>query len=302
MRRLLPMKMENNAKILVFGANGQVGKALSRLLSRDQVILVDRLQADLAQDGNCLSVLNHHRPQAVINAAAYTQVDLAEKEMELARKINADAPSEIASWCAQNRIPFVHLSTDYVFSGVGDTPWKESDPITPLNVYGKTKAEGEEKVSIIGGKFLIFRTSWVYDSQGKNFLRTMLKLGHERESLRIVQDQFGAPTFATEIAKGILKALESSVRMSQFPSGIYHLCNSGVTNWFHFAEMIFEIARSQGLLLKIKTVEPILSDEFPTPAPRPKNSRLNTQKIHDTFGIRLPEWSESLRICLQEIK
>lgn len=287
--------------ILVTGAQGQLGSALRRILKDAPLLNPSRAEFDLSQPNLCLAYLEKHQPSLVFNAAAFTQVDLAEKERELARTINTEAPAQIAAWCAQKSVPFVHYSTDYVFSGQGSASWKETDPIQPLNYYGETKALGEQKITQAGGKFLIFRTSWVYDAQGKNFLRTMLKLGKEKESLRIVNDQFGAPTFATHLAWGSLIALQQALEAAHFPSGIYHLCNSGETSWYQFAQEIFSLARQKGIALQVQKVEPISSSEFPTPAQRPQNSRLNMDKLKNSFQLQLPSWEEGLKECFQEI-
>jgi len=238
---------------------------------------------------------------AVINTAAYTAVDLAEKEKDLAWRINAQAPGKIAQWCARHEIPLVHFSTDYVFSGEGNRPWQENDIPSPLNTYGQTKLEGEKSVMDAQGKFLLFRTSWVYDAHGKNFVKTMLQLGQTKETLKVVADQTGAPTYATDLAKGAWSALVRATQMNPFPSGIYHLCNAGETTWYGFAKAIFEGAHQLKIPLYLKTVEPIPSSEYPTPAKRPKNSRLNTSQAETTFAVRLPPWQDSLHTCLQEI-
>jgi dTDP-4-dehydrorhamnose reductase len=286
-------------RVVVLGSNGQVGRAWIQLLGHAKAIAATREEADLSHPEKYLAYLDAQMPSAVINAGAYTQVDLAEKEEVLAHKINAEAPGKIAQWCASKNIPFVHFSTDYVFPGTGHQPWKETHTPHPLSVYGKTKAQGEENVRASGARHLIFRTSWVYDGQGKNFLNTMLKLGRDRESLKIVSDQVGAPTYAPDLARASWEALQSALKMPQFPFGIYHLCNGGETTWFGFAQKIFEIARRQGISLRIKDVVPISSSDYPTPAERPKNSRLCTEKMQNVFGIQLPEWQKSLELCMK---
>ena len=283
--------------IAVIGANGQVGSALLDLLG-NRCVGLNRLEADLTQVGKLLGTLETLKPSAVINAAAYTQVDQAEKEEKLVFQINAEAPRALAKWCAFKRIPFVHFSTDYVFDGTGTQRRSEEDPVGPLNTYGRSKLEGEDKIAIDGVDYLIFRTSWVYDSQGKNFLNTMLKLGKERESLKIVGDQFGAPTYAPDLAQATVRALENARAMARFPSGVYHLCNSGETTWYGFAEAIFKEARERGLELKVRTVEAIPAESYPTPAKRPGNSRLSTRKIADVLGIEMPSWEDALGRCM----
>ncbi len=303
--------MSTLSKIAVLGAGGQVGRAYLALLAQDpaatEILPVSRRDADLNQPKSCVDYLHAHKPTTVINAAAFTQVDLAETETAAARRVNAESPGLIARWCAEQGVPLVHFSTDYVFPGTGTRPWAETDPIEPLSHYGQTKAEGEQLITQAGGQYLIFRTSWVYDAYGKNFLNTMLKLGRERETLRIVRDQVGAPTYAPNLARGSFDALKHAlagkafVTDSGFPSGIYHLVNTGETTWYDFAQAIFERARKSGMPLQVKTVEAILSSEFPTPARRPLNSRMNTDLASATFGVRLPSWQEGLTQCLNEL-
>lgn len=287
---------------LILGAQGQVGRALATQLNSPNLILGTRGHADLANPQACLKWIQSIRPTLIFNAAAYTQVDQAEKDSDLAYRINSETPGLIAKWCAQNDVPFIHFSTDYVFSGEGSSAWKETDPIAPLNTYGKSKAEGEQKIAQSGSDFLIFRTSWVYDAYGKNFLKTMLRLGQEKEQLKIVNDQVGAPTYAPDLAEMTIQAVEKALTLPIFPSGIYHLSHQGETTWYEFAKAIFDSATKRGIPLKVQSVLPILSSEYPTPAVRPKNSRLNTDKAFFTFGIRLPHWKDGLIKCMQELK
>lgn len=284
-------------RIVILGQRGQVGTALMEIL-RPHAWLIGRSSLDLSEPDQLekrLSILfkdlpEDQKPKALINAAAYTQVDRAEEEPALAEAINAHSPAILAQWCAKQKIPFVHYSTDYVFSGKGEQPWSEKDSTAPLNTYGISKLHGEQSIAEKmkpEGKWLIFRTSWVYDSIGKNFFNTMLRLGQEREEVRIVADQFGAPTYAPHLAQATLKALHHACQEPFFPSGIYHLCHTGVTSWHGFAERIFEKVRgnpSSHIPLRIQRVLPLRSEEYPTPARRPKNSRLNTELAHETFG------------------
>ena len=280
-------------KVLVLGSTGQVGSALVSLL-RDQAIALDFPEVDLSTPGKLPSILDRFPCDAVINAAAYTQVDRAEREEDLARAINGEAPGVLAKECCDRDIPFIHYSTDYVFSGEGTRPWREEDPVSPLSAYGRTKLLGEKKVAEAGGKWLVFRTSWVYDAKGKNFLNTMLRLAGERDQLRVVSDQRGAPTYAPHLAAATLQALESASALPEFPSGSYHLCNAGETGWNEFAREIFE---SAGKSVK---VEAIFSADYPTPARRPLNSRLDTGKAKKILGVALPDWREGLRECMRE--
>jgi dTDP-4-dehydrorhamnose reductase len=245
------------SKIAILGANGQVGRALVEQLGAHVCIPLTRLVADLARPTSVVAALRHYQPQAVINAAAYTQVDQAEKEESVAATINAEAPRLIAQWCAGAGVPMIHYSTDYVFSGEGETPWREDDRTGPLSAYGRSKLAGERAIVEAGGRHLIFRTSWVYDETGKNFLRTMLRLGAERETLRVVADQFGAPTYAGHLANATIEALGNALKSTQFPSGIYHLANRGETTWHGFATAIFVAARERGRQLAVTRVEPI---------------------------------------------
>lgn len=284
-------------QIVVLGATGQLGRALLAQLGSAGRGL-NRREADLADVDTAIASLERIEPSALINAAAYTQVDRAEAERDLALKINAEAPAALARWSRQRDIPFVHYSTDYVFSD-GDAPRRENDRTAPINSYGHSKLEGEKRIAEQGGRHLIFRTSWVYDADGINFVNTMLRLGAQRERLNVVDDQIGAPTFAKDLAEGSLKALSKAMTQSPFPSGIYHLTNSGETSWYGFAKAIFELARAGGANLAIKELRAIPSSDYPTPAARPKNSRLSNEKFRSTFGFALRPWGEALNECLK---
>ena len=293
----------NKSLILVFGANGQVGTALKNLLSPSTTVFLDRSVADFSKPHTLKPLIREYTATAVINAAAYTQVDLAEKEQVLAQVINGEAPGILAEECHSLKIPLVHYSTDYVFSdrAGSEIPRKESDPVSPCNAYGFSKALGEKNIRQVGGDHIILRTSWVYDSKGKNFVTTMLRLGREKEKLSVVNDQWGAPTYAADLATATWSILEKVKAFNTFPSGIYNACNSGETNWYEFATAVFEAAKLHGVKLKIKDILPVPSSEYPTPAVRPKNSRLDLNKIHETFGITLPPWRESLSRCVAEL-
>jgi dTDP-4-dehydrorhamnose reductase len=278
--------------IVIFGKGGQLGSSLEELL-KEQAVCLSVEEADFIRPETLYGVLNKYNPTAVINAAAYTAVDKAEEEQEIARLVNAESPEIIAKYCLEKNIPFIHYSTDYVFPGDKQGLWVEEDIPAPLNVYGETKLLGEEKIKAVGGKYIIFRTSWVYDENGKNFVNTMLRLGAEREALRVVSDQIGAPTYARDLAEATIKLLNQD-----FEPGIYHLCNAGETNWHEFAETIFAFAREHNCQLEIKIVEAIKTSEYPTPAKRPLNSRLNCSKAKESLNITLPDWKDSLRNCL----
>lgn len=287
--------------IVVFGSNGQIGHALHSLLG-DRAKYFTRTEADFGQPEQVKALLEglDPVPSAIINATAYTAVDKAEEEEALATCINAETPAIIAAYCHTHSIAFIHYSTDYVFPGSGETPWKETATPSPLNAYGRGKLQGEENIKKIGGKWLILRTSWVYDAKGKNFLNTMLRLGAERETLRVVNDQFGAPSFATHLAQATLDILHKAEQRSPFPSGIYHMCNAGVTSWHGFAEAIFSAARECNVPLALSQLEGIPTSAYPTPARRPLNSRLDCSKLREVFDIGLPSWQEGLHQAMKE--
>jgi dTDP-4-dehydrorhamnose reductase len=292
--------------IVIYGKNGQIGSALSALAGKAAIVIASS-EADFSDYSNVAAILDKIGPKAVINATAYTNVDKAESDEVAAYKANVLIPKSLTSYCKTKDIPFVHYSTDYVFDGSGVLPHKEYDATNPLNVYGKTKLAGEVTVQEVGGKYLIFRTSWVYDASHKNFLTTMLRLGAEREELSIVSDQIGAPTYAADIAAATLKVindLDPAIRMRgerlvvDFPSGVYNLCNAGEVSWYGYAEAIFEMVRRKNLPLKVKKINPIASEDYPTPAKRPKNSRLDCTKAKTILKIELPDWRESLEKCM----
>jgi dTDP-4-dehydrorhamnose reductase len=294
----------SDGQIVVVGASGQVGRALVSLLGARGIGL-SRPTADLEHPEELLVSLEehlaYHKVQAVINAAAYTQVDKAEEERDAAMRINGEAPALLARWCAAREIPFIHYSTDYVFPGTGSRPWMEDDDTAPLNVYGQSKLAGEQGIAAAGGQYLIFRTSWVYDAVGKNFLKTMLRLGRDRDKLSVVADQHGAPTYAPQLAQATLAALGHAQSEEQFPGGIYHLCNGGETTWHGFAQSIFDAARSRGWNLKVQSIEAVPSSAYPTPAKRPMNSRLSNDKAQHVLGVKLPHWQDGLDACLNQL-
>ena len=291
--------------IVVFGAAGQLGRAFRELLPKGACISLSRADADFSKPDLLPELLKKiqekYHPSWVINAAGYTQVDLAEKEEDIAFLINAESPGILAKWCAANQTRLIQFSTDYVFNGVGATPWTEETPTAPLGAYARTKQAGENFVLNSGCEHLIIRSSWIFDRTGKNFLTTMMKLGSEKETLKIVSDQIGAPTFAIDLVRAVIQIIEViEIRDERtFPSGIYHLCSGGETSWHGFAQRIFEVLRSQGTPLQVKSVLSIPSTEYPSPALRPKNSRLSCQKALRTFGVELPSWEEGLKNCLK---
>jgi dTDP-4-dehydrorhamnose reductase len=293
-------------RILIVGNAGQLGRELESIFSGvGPIVAVDRESVDLADAGQTRALVRRAEPDLILNAAAYTAVDRAESEPELAHAINAQAPGVLAEEARQRNALIVHYSTDYVFDGSKVGPWVETDTPHPLNVYGASKLAGEQAVEKAGGKFLIFRTSWVYGPHGNNFLLTMLRLGRERDRLSIVDDQVGAPTTSIELARAT-HALVTGIIAGSFgaPSdwcGLYHMTSAGSVSWFGFAQAIF--ARAAELLgAKVPELVPIPTSAYPTPAARPRNSVLSNAKLEARFGMQLPSWQSALEETLQILK
>ena len=299
-------------KILLFGKNGQVGWELQRSLAP----LGDVVALDFDSTEHCGDFTNLHgladtvraiKPDVIVNAGAHTAVDKGESEPDLVRAINALAPGVLATAATSSSAWLVHYSTDYVFDGSGSTPWVETDTPAPLSVYGRTKLEGEQLIQSSGCRHLIFRTSWVYAARGGNFAKTMLKLGQERETLKVVADQFGAPTGAELLADATAHALRhvlaSPARNAAELAGIYHLVANGYTSWLEYAKEVFAHVLIEEFDIKIiaKEVEPVPSSAYPTAARRPLNSRLNTAKFQSTFNLTLPHWKPGVARMLTEI-
>jgi dTDP-4-dehydrorhamnose reductase len=283
-------------KILLLGKNGQVGWELQRsLASLGELVAPERDDADLCGDLSNLDGLARTvqtvRPDVIVNAAAHTAVDRAESEPELAHTLNALAPGVLAREAAKIGAWLVHYSTDYVFDGSGSRPWSETDAPAPLSVYGRSKLEGERLIQAACPQHLIFRTSWVYAARGGNFAKTMLRLAQERERLTVINDQFGAPTGAELIADVTAHALRQCLRQPA-DAGLYHLAASGETSWHGYANHVLALARLIDSAIKIKATEvvPVPSSAFATAARRPLNSRLDCQKLQNTFGLVLPNW------------
>ncbi|MBP2198342.1 dTDP-4-dehydrorhamnose reductase [Pantoea cypripedii] len=291
--------------ILLFGRNGQVGWELQRALAPlGKVVVLDRHSQDYCGDfenpaGIADSILKI-KPDVIVNATAYTAVDKAESEVDKARLINATSIKAMAAAAKEINALVVHYSTDYVFDGSGTTPWKETDATAPLNTYGLTKLEGEDAIISTAEKYLIFRTSWVYAAKGNNFAKTMIRLAQERESLSVIDDQYGAPTGAELIADCTAHAIRMTVAQPE-KSGIYNLIASGVTTWHAYAETVIEHVRQKGLPLKVSTVNKVETSAFPTPAKRPSNSRLSTDKFTSTFELNLPDWQFGVIRMLDEL-
>ncbi len=280
-------------KILVFGKSGQVARELARR-GGVGVTCLDRAAADLCDPEACAALIAATDADVVINAAAYTAVDKAEAEAALAEVINGAAPAAMAAAAARRNIPFLHISTDYVFDGSGDTPWRSDDPTGPVSAYGRTKLAGEAGVRAAGGVHAILRTAWVFSAHGNNFVKTMLRLGGERDALSIVNDQIGGPTAAGDIAAALLN-MAAQFQRGQGISGIYHFSGAPDVSWADFAGEIF---RQAGLGVAISG---IASKDYPTPAERPKNSRLDCSALARDYGIRRPDWRDALARVLQEL-
>jgi dTDP-4-dehydrorhamnose reductase len=286
-------------RILITGVSGQVGSALIAPLSKfGTVIPADRAVLNLAEPAALAGALDRLAPELIINPAAYTAVDRAEDERELAFAINAAAPGEIAKWAACRDVPLVHFSTDYVFSGRGDTPWHESSLPEPLSVYGTSKLAGEEAIRAASGPHLIVRTSWVYAAAGKNFLRTIARLACERSELRVVADQTGAPTSASMIASAVTAVLAAESRdlRNRFARarGLINVAASGETSWHGFASAIVEGLKARGVPLEVRSIVPLRTEDYPTRAKRPLNSRLDLTRLRDEFGVTTPSWRAAL--------
>ena len=284
-------------RILVLGRHGQVGAALTQSMQGlGELIALDRAQLDLSNPDAIRTVLRELQPQMIINAAAYTAVDAAESDEATAFQVNAEAPRVIAEESERLGAALIHYSTDYVFDGGKQGSWLEDDAPAPLSVYGRSKLAGEQAITDVGGSHLILRTSWVYGLHGKNFLLTMLKLAETRDELAIVDDQIGAPTWAVTIADATAAIIRDSGESAQLAalSGIYHLCAGGHTSWFGFAQAIFAHASIE----RKPKLRPITTAEYPTPAKRPSNSMLNTDKFRHTFGD-LPAWDNAIQTCMQ---
>jgi dTDP-4-dehydrorhamnose reductase len=294
-------------KLLLIGANGQVGWELARsLMPLGEVVALDRSRCDLSRPETLTALIAEHAPDVIVNAAAYTAVDKAESEEALATTINGVAPGELARAAKAAGALLIHYSTDYVFDGSKSGPYIEDDPVAPLNAYGRSKLAGEEAIGNSGCDHLILRTTWVFASRGGNFVRTMLRLGAEREQLRVVADQWGAPTWARNIADAtaqIVARAQQERCQGGFVSGVFNLASRGETSWHGFAEAIFSMARERvpQLTLKVARVDPIPAADYPTPAARPANSRLALDRVEARFGIVMPSWQAALARCLDEL-
>lgn len=292
-------------KILLLGKGGQVGWELQRSLAPlGEIVAMGTAEADFERPEELRDLVKRIAPDAVVNAAAYTAVDKAESESEKAYRINAEAVGVLAEEAARTGAWLIHYSTDYVFDGEKPEPYREDDVTNPLSVYGKSKLAGEELIRRSGAKHLIFRTSWVFAAKGGNFAKTMLRLAREKDELRVVADQYGAPTSAELIADVTALAL---YRLSSGEGcdmgGTYHLAAGGDTSWHGYARYVLELAQARGVDLKVKPeqLQAIPASAYPVPAPRPQNSRMNTSRLCDAFGLHLPEWQRHVRRMIEEI-
>ncbi|MGF6966416.1 dTDP-4-dehydrorhamnose reductase [Paraburkholderia sp. WC7.3g] len=294
---------EAKRTILVTGVNGQVGYELARTLQGlGNVVAVDRSRLDLSNLDQIRSVVRDVRPALIVNPAAYTAVDKAEEERDLAMRINGEAPGVLAEEAKKLGAALIHYSTDYVFNGTKEGAYVEDDPTDPQNVYGRSKLAGEQAIAASGANHLVLRTSWVYGTRGKNFLLTMLRLGADRPELKVVADQFGAPTWCNTIATLSAHlcaqsfAAEDGAKWWSERSGVYHLCAGDSTSWHGFASAIFELAD----LPNKPTTLPIPAADYPTPAKRPANSRMSNDKLARVFGLAAPHWRDALKLCLTD--
>jgi len=294
-------------KILLFGKNGQVGWELQRSLAPlGELVALSTDSSDLCGDFTNLDgiaqTVQSVAPDIIVNAAAYTAVDKAESEPDVAHTINALAPGVLAQAAQRCGAWLVHYSTDYVFDGSGNQPWLESDNTAPLNVYGQSKLEGEQAILASGCRHLIFRTSWVYAARGNNFAKTMLQLAQQRDSLQVIADQFGAPTGAELLADVTAHAIRAALQRPEV-SGLYHLVAGGETSWHSYAHFVIDYARQAGVDIKVtpEAIVAVPTGAFATAAKRPNNSRLNTDKLQNIFGLHLPHWQNGVTRMLSEI-
>jgi len=289
-------------KILVTGKNGQLGKSIHKIVANneqtDEFVFVGREELDLSSTDSITSYFNYRNFDIIINCAAHTAVDKAEKEAVLANQINHLAVVQLAQIAKMQQAKLIHISTDYVFDGGSDKPYTETDVTNPINIYGKTKLAGEQALKeIMPTDAIIIRTSWVYSEYGNNFVKTMLRLGQERDELSVVSDQIGSPTYATDLANAILDIVQNVVfKEAGHETQVYHYSNEGEISWYEFAKEIFELIEAGC------KVNPIATAHYPTPAKRPKNTLINKDKIAKKFSVDIPDWKESLNTCMTILK
>ena len=289
------MSSNQIGRVLIFGRVGQVGTALAELLpGRAQTLFLDQPEIDLSIPGDVRKPILQFQPAVVINAAAYTAVDKAESEPEVAHAINATAPGLMAGTCEEIGAALVHYSTDYVFDGSAGRPYTENAGVAPRSAYGRTKLAGERAVMAATDRYVILRTAWLYSHVGHNFLKTMLRLAETQSSVRVVADQTGSPTYAWDLAQATVSVVNSLATGRDDAYGLYHATNAGVTTWHGFASRIFQLAGHENM-----QVEPITTDEYPTPAPRPAYSVLSCEHLAEVFSLRLPNWEDAAARCIE---
>jgi dTDP-4-dehydrorhamnose reductase len=295
-------------KILLTGVNGQVGHALKTKLAEYEVVALSREQLDLTKTHDIKRIVRDVKPNLIINPAAYTAVDKAESEPELAYAINATAAQILAEEAARLGAALIHFSTDYVYDGIKTAPYIETDEVNPVSVYGKSKLAGEQAIQQVGLPHLILRTSWVYGAYGKNFLKTILRLAGERDALRIVGDQFGAPTSSESIVEALVKLVEIWKPAQESQTGVVHFTNAGETSWHGFSceivneyNALIESKHWPALKTSVQNITAITTADYPTPAARPANSRLNNAKLKQVFDIELPSWQHGLQQVMQAL-
>ena len=289
-------------KVLITGANGQLGRELVRLGRQPEFEVhgLSRQQLDITNRRQIHQIFEKISPSLIINAAAYTQVDRAETETDLAYAVNQKGPADLSRYCAENHLPLIHISTDYVFDGTKGQPYEEDDPMTPLGVYGQSKAAGETAVRSVLPNHIIVRTAWLYGVYGNNFVKTILKLASEKTALRVVADQFGSPTNAADLAEAVLTIARKISAKKKIDWGTYHYCCRGITSWHGLAEKILELAAPH-TTLRARKVEAITTPEWPTPAKRPPYSVLNCSRLTSQFGIEPRPWQKSLKHTIERI-
>ncbi len=288
-------------KIVLFGKHGQLGWELQRSLAcLGEVLAFDHAQADFTAPDTLAALIQTHQPQVIVNAAAYTAVDKAESDAQAAQTVNAHAPAALAQAAKDCGALLMHYSTDYVFDGSGSKAWQENDATHPLNGYGASKLAGEQAIIASGCKYLIFRTSWVYAARGGNFAKTMLRLAQERETLNVINDQHGAPTGADWLADMSAHAIVQTLNDTR-KQGLYHAVAAEQTTWHGYASAVIEQAKTLGYVIKATQINAVATSAFPTPAMRPNNSRLNTEKLERTFGLTCPPWQAGVQRMIHEI-
>jgi dTDP-4-dehydrorhamnose reductase len=289
-------------KLLIIGSKGQLGSELVIECKRNDFsfLALDLPEFNITDPSQVKKTLADFKPSIVINASAYTNVDMAETEPEIAYTVNSDGPANLAVSCDKNRIPIIHISTDYVFDGSKGQPYAESDPVSPLGIYGKSKEKGENKLRSILKQHIILRTSWLYSAYGNNFVKTMLKLGKEKEIIKVVSDQYGCPTCAADLAEAVVDISKQITQNFKIAWGTYHYCGLGITTWHEFAKAIFEIA-TQYQNYKVSSVEAITTAQYPTKTKRPAFSALDCGLFKKHFGINIKPWQESLDKTIERI-